>query len=91
MQQSTPILINNEVEEVVAVPEISETSTQEVAKTSPSVVPDISETSPRASAESSASILEETDTADQPLCRARRRPTWMMDFKASVCAKILGY
>ncbi|KAG5587383.1 hypothetical protein H5410_047817 [Solanum commersonii] len=61
-------------EEVAAVPEISEPSTQEVAKTSPPVVPDIFETSPRAAVESSASILEDTDTADQPLRRTRRRP-----------------
>jgi len=67
IHQSTPILINNEVEEAVATPEIS----------------DISEISTETVDEISPPVLEEIDAPDQPLRRARRRPAWMMDYKVT--------
>lgn len=81
VQQSTPIIFKNEFEEVVASPEISETSTEEAAETSPPVVPEISETPTQTVVETLPSILGETDPANQPLRRARRRPSWMSDYE----------
>lgn len=83
MQLSTPIIFENEVEEVVVTSKVSETSAQEAVETSPSVVPEISETSSQTVVETSPSVLEEINVAGQSLRRARRRPAWMMDYKVT--------
>ena len=76
MEKSTPIVFDIGAE-VAAMPESAEFSASTVAGTLP-VVAEISPT-----AETVPATLEETDAAEQPLRRARRRPAWMTDYKVT--------
>ena len=77
MEKSTPIVFDTGAEEVAAMPESAENS----ASTAARILPAIAEISP--TAETVPATLEETDAAEQPLRRARRRPAWMTDYKVT--------
>ena len=77
MEKSTPIVFDIGAEEVAAMPESAENS----ASTAAGILPAVAEISPIA--ETVPATLEETDAAEQPLRRARRRPAWMTDYKVT--------
>ena len=77
MEKSTPIVFDIGAEEVAAMLESAENS----ASIAAGILPAVAEISP--TSETVPATLEETDAAEQPLRRARRRPAWMTDYKVT--------
>ena len=77
MEKSTLIVFDTGAEEVDVMLESAENS----ASTAAGILPVVAEISP--TAETVPATLEETDAAEQPLRRARRRPAWMTDYKVT--------